>query len=447
MSTFSIPDSMQIARNLSEAIKLETVSFDENSPAFPFEELHRLLERQYPLVHQHLKKEAVNHLSLLFTWQGTEPDLPPVAFLAHMDVVPADSTNWTHPAFSGDIADGFIWGRGVVDMKCQLITLMEAAETLLASGFKPRRTIYIALGHDEEIGGRYGGKMIAETMQKRKIKLDAVMDEGGSVSGGVAPGVSGLIATIAFAEKSFANVKLEATARAGHASVPSRTGAIGILSKAILRIEKNPMPANLEFVRPTIKALVPHLPLLFRFIFSSLWLTGGIVKSVLAQSPYSNAIIRNTIAATIVQGGYKSNVLPEKATATLNCRLLPGNTVEELLNHIRKVVNDNRVSVSCTDTSAPSQKPVSIETPYYQDLEMNIAKIYDKVPTCPILMMGATDSRHYQSICNSIYRFQPIVFHKPEEDRTHGIDERIEIEQLPKMVAFNARMMQSWGSR
>ena len=447
MQTFTIPDPMQIAQHLSAAIKLETVSFDENSPTAPFEEMHRLLEKQYPLVHKTLQKETINKLSLLYTWQGKQPELPPVIFLAHMDVVPADASGWSHSPFSGDIAEGFLWGRGVVDMKSQLITLMEAAETLLASGFKPNRTIYIAFGHDEEIGGMHGAKVIAEALQERKIKLEAVMDEGGGISGGMVPGIPGLVATIAYAEKSFVNVKLEATARPGHASIPSRTGAIGILSQAITRIEKNPMPASLEFIRPTIRALVPNLPLLFRFIFGSLWLTGGIVKIALVQSRYSNAMIRNTMAPTIIQGGYKSNVLPEKATAVLNCRLLPGVTAEDLIAHVRKVIRDRRVTITCMDTSAPSKNPVSIQTPFYRDMEMNIAQIYGKVPTCPILMMGATDSRHYQSLCDSVYRFQPIVFNKPEDDRTHGIDERVEIAQLPKMVEFNARMMESWGSR
>jgi len=447
MSTFSVPDSMQIARNLSEAIKLETVSFDENSPVFPFEELHRLLEKQYPLVHQYLKKEIVNRLSLLYTWQGSEPDLPPVAFLAHMDVVPADAGDWTHPPFSGAIDGGYVWGRGVIDMKCQLISLLESAEVLLEAGFTPRRTIYLAFGHDEEIGGGNGAKAIAVILQERGVRMDALMDEGGGIAGGVAPGIKGLIANIAYAEKSFANVRLEVAARAGHASIPRKTGAIGILSRAITRIESHPMPSSLEFVRPTIKALSPHLPFLFHFLFGNLWLTGGLVKMALAQEPVTNAMLRNTIAPTIFQGGYKSNVLPEKASVVLNCRLLPGVGVEELLAHIRKVINNKRVSVTCTDTSAPSQRPVSIDTPYYHDLEANIAGLFGNLPTCPMLMVGASDARHYQTLCNRIYRFQPVMFKTQADDRTHGVDERIEIEQLPRMVEFNARMMESWGSR
>lgn len=226
-----------------------------------------------------------------------------------------------------------------------------------------------------------------------------------------------------------------------------KTGAIGILSRAISRLEKRPMPASIEFVRPTIQALAPHLPFPFRLLFSNLWLTGGLVKMALTQEPVTNAMLRNTIAPTIFQGGYKSNVLPEKAGAVLNCRLLPGVEVEELLAHIRKVINDKRVSVACTDTSAPSRRPVSIDTPYYHDLEANIAGLFGRLPTCPMLMVGASDARHYQALCERIYRFQPVVFKVQADDRTHGVDERIEIEQLHRMVEFNARVMESWGSR
>jgi carboxypeptidase PM20D1 len=168
---------------------------------------------------------------------------------------------------------------------------------------------------------------------------------------------------------------------------------------------------------------------------------------VLSQEPVTNAMLRNTIAPTILQSGYKSNVLPEKASAGLNCRLLPGQSVDELLAHIRMVIHDPRISITCTDTSAPSKRPVSIQTPWYHDMESNIADLFGRIPICPMLMTGASDARYYQEICPCIYRFQPNVFKNPEEDRTHGVNERVEIAQLPVMVEFNARMMQTWGKR
>ncbi len=443
----SIPTEIQIADHLSAVVRCQTISRDDGIHAGPFLELHARLEDLYPLVHKTLKKEVINDLSLLYTWQGSQPNLPAIAFLAHQDVVPVvdGETGWTYPAFSGTIADGSIWGRGVIDMKSQLVALLEAVETLLRAGFQPQRTIYLAFGHDEEVGGKQGASSIAKTLEMRGVHLEVLLDEGGAVSGCVAPGIKGLIATVAMAEKSFANVKIEASARAGHASVPGRGTAINRLSRAVTRLEQQPMPARLDFVRPTIQALLPHLPWPLRLLFGNLWLTGGLVKLGLAQSPFSNAMIRNTIAPTIIQGGYKLNILPEKASVSLNCRLLPENGVTELLDHIKKVVDDQQVSVSLIDTSAPSKKPGNIDTPHFHSLKAAINRCYPGVPVCPMVMFGSTDARYYEQICENIFRFQANVFKKPEDDRTHGIDERLPIAQLPVMVAFNAQLMMDWA--
>ncbi len=445
--SLSISTEMQIAGRLSQVVRCRTVSYDEDSLAEPFFELHALLKSLYPRLHQALRREVVNGLSLLYTWQGTQPELPAVAFLAHQDVVPVvdGEAGWTYPAFSGAIADGCIYGRGVIDMKSQLVALMEAVETLLQAGFQPRRTIYLAFGHDEETGGRQGARAIAALLKERGVRLEALLDEGGAVAGGVAPGYGGPIATIAMAEKSFANVTLKAHARAGHASVPGRVTAIGRLSRAVLRLERRPMPAQLEFVLPTIRALLPHLPWPLRLVFGNLWLTGGLVRAVLAQSPLSNAMIRNTMAPTIVHGGYKLNILPESASVSVNCRLLPGNTVEDLLAYIRKAVADDQVEVSLLDTSAPSKKPGSLDTPAYTALAVAIRKLYGDVPVCPTVISGSTDARYYEGICQNVYRFQPNCFDHPEDDRTHGIDERLPVAQLPVMAQFNAHVMQAWA--
>lgn len=441
-----VPAEMHVADHLSQVVRCRTISYDNDSPAEPFFELHALLENLYPRLRQTLRREVVNGLSLLYTWQGTQPELPAVAFLAHQDVVPVvdGEAGWTYPAFSGAIADGYIYGRGVIDMKCQLVALMEAVEMLLQAGFQPRRTIYLAFGHDEEIGGRQGARAIAALLQERGVRLEALLDEGGAVAGGVAPGYGGPIATIAMAEKSFANVMLKAHARAGHASVPGRVTAIGRLSRAVLRLERRPMPAQLDFVQPTIRALLPYLPWPLRLLFGNLWLTGGLVKAVLAQAPLSNAMIRNTIAPTILQGGYKLNILPENVAVSYNCRLLPGNDADELLAHIRSAVADEQVEVSLLDTSAPSTKPGSLDTATYASLAAVIRKLYGDMPVCPMVISGSTDARHYEGICQNVYRFQPNRFDRPEDDRTHGIDERLPLAELPVMAAFNAHVMQAW---
>ena len=153
-----------------------------------------MLESTYPLVHQKLKREVINGYSLLYTWLGSRPDLEPVMLMAHQDVVSADPTEWTHPPFDGKINDGFIWGRGTLDIKNQLIGIMEAAETLLQQGYRPERTILFGLGHDEETGGVNGCKILGQLFKERGIHLAGIVDEGGGIMEGLAAGGRGPMA-------------------------------------------------------------------------------------------------------------------------------------------------------------------------------------------------------------------------------------------------------------
>ena len=183
-------DARAVAERLAAAIRCQTVPLDDTGTPDPeaFRQLHQLLQECYPLVHQKLKREVINGYSLLYTWQGSRPDLEPVMLMAHQDVVSADPTEWTHPPFDGVIVDGFIWGRGTLDIKNQLIGIMDAAETLLQQGYRPERTILFGLGHDEETGGVNGCKVMGQLLKERGVHLAGIVDEGGGISAGLAAG-------------------------------------------------------------------------------------------------------------------------------------------------------------------------------------------------------------------------------------------------------------------
>ncbi len=188
----------------------------------------------YPLLHATATKTLISDYSLVYRWEGTDPDLDPVLFLAHQDVVPADPGSldeWTHPPFSGAIEDGFIWGRGTLDCKNQLIGALEAAETLLQIGYQPRRTVLFAFGHDEEIGGPNGAQKISGWLQEQGIRAAAVLDEGGTILEGGFPGVNSPVAVIGIVEKGHIDVRMTVTGSPGHASTPPRHTAIGILAR------------------------------------------------------------------------------------------------------------------------------------------------------------------------------------------------------------------------
>ncbi len=444
-------DADAVAQHLAAAIRCRTITIgpgratnDESA----FAALHERLAVLYPLVHQRLERRTFGW-SLLYTWSGRDPDLPPVVFLAHQDVVPVDddwADTWTHDPFGGAIADGFVWGRGAIDLKVQLIGLLEAVEGLLAGGYQPDRTVILAFGHDEEDEGN-GAQQMAAWLAAHDIRPWVVLDEGGAVIEGAVPGVDGAVAVIGTAEKRMVTVTLSATTAPGHASTPPSHTSIGLLAAALARLEAHPMPAHLAFMRPMIRHLGQAAPLLYRLAFANQWLLGGLVRRMLTASPITNASIRTTTATTVVSGGYKDNVLPATATARLNCRLLPGDGIPDVTGHLERVIGDERVQIAVVDGAEPQATPVSpVDDPAYHSLARCIKQVFDGVPVAPYLMVGASDARHYTRLCPRVYRFQPLRLSDDDLARIHGIDERVPVAALARLVAFYQHLMRTWGT-
>jgi carboxypeptidase PM20D1 len=445
-------NGLDLAANLAEIIQCKTISYDSMSApdTAAFLELHSILEKNYPLVHQHLQLEKVNGLTLLFTWHGKQKSLEPVLFAAHQDVVPIDQSSlseWPYPPFSGAIAEGFVWGRGTMDIKCQMTTLLDSVEHLLKQGYQPRRTIYLAFGHDEEIGGSQGAAAIKTLLQEREIRLAAVIDEGGGVIDGAFPGINTPLSLIGTAEKGGLTLELSVESSPGHSSAPPAHTSIGTLAKALTRLEQNPLPASLTHIRPLLLSVAPYSNLVMRMIFANLWLFGGIVRRALAANPTTNALLRTTTAITMIEGGIKSNILPPKAAAQVNFRLLPNISVKEVIDHTRRVIADPEVKINQPLGEGRPASPISsTSSQAYALLGQTIHQVFKDIPVCPFLVTGATDSRHYAQICSSVYRFSPFTIGKDEMGRVHGIAERISIQNLENMMQFFVQLIQSWGS-
>jgi len=441
-----------VAEHLSNAIRCETVSQLERSQPNrkALLELHRSLEKMYPRLHTSLKWETIQDYSLLYTWEGHDPEQPAILLAGHLDVVPADPASlkeWTHPPFSGQVADGLVWGRGALDIKEQVITVMEAVEQLLKTGYQPGRTIYLAFGHDEENGGLSGAKEIAELLKSRGIQLEAVLDEGSFILENILPGVKVPIAAIGLAEKGMLTLKLKVEAEAGHSSTPPARTAIGILSEAILNLEENPLPAHMTFAQRLFKGVGIASPFFYQMAFANLWLFGGMVKRQMSKNPQTNAIIRTTTATTAVAGGIKENVLPTQAKALVNFRLLPGTSIADVCTHATKVIGDKRVNFQPVEGGAWEATSLSpTGSTAYVSLEKTIRQIFGNLPVAPFLVLGATDSRHYAEICQNIYRFTPLTIDPESLRGVHGVNERVSVEALGKMVKFYGQLIQNWGA-
>jgi len=438
-------DGQSVAERLGLAVQIPTLSYlePEKFDRDAFLELHRLLKTLYPKVHAQLKVEPVNDLSLLYTWEGSNPELKPIMLISHLDVVPADDEGWTYPPFSGEIAEGFVWGRGTLDVKNGVIGVLEAVEYLLKEGFQPERTVYLGFGHDEEVSGRHGAVVICKLLKSRGVELGSLLDEGGAVIEGFLPGVDTPVAVIGISEKGYLSLRLTVSVEGGHSSMPPQETAISILSKAIVNLETKPMPPHLEVAEFLMSYLGSALPFYQRMLFANTWLFGGILKKQLSKSHLLNATIRTTTAPTIINAGVKDNVLPGKAEAVVNFRLLPGDDLRSVYEMVLERIHDERVVVTPYEgemlEGGAGWEPSPVadsESPYFKALSNLIKAAFPGALVSPYLVMGGTDARHYAPVTDCALRFSPIQMTREDLQRVHGVNERLSIENCARMAAF-----------
>jgi len=449
-------DAQKASRELAGAIPFQTISWEEGATEEQkkatqeaFVGLHAYLEKTFPQVYAKLDHEIVGANNLLFTWKGSDGSLKPIVMLGHQDVVPIEAgteSKWTHPPFSGEIADGFIWGRGTLDDKMTVVGVLEAVDLLLSKGFQPKRTVILAFGQDEEVGGLEGAEKIAQLLKSRGVRAEFVTDEGGFLSKGMMPGVSAPVAMIGTSEKGYLSLELSVETAGGHSSVPPRESSIGILSKAIHKIESHPMPAH---VHGPIGEFLEYgggsagFPM--RVVYKNMWLFGPVVQHILESSPDSNATLRTTSAATIFRAGTKDNVMPSRAMAIVNFRLLPGDTVATVTDHVRKVVKDPRVKMQPMAGEPPVEASVrsSVDSPDFKLMQKTLAEVYPDAVVAPFVFVAATDSRHYAPLTENIYRFAPMVMDTEDVGRLHGTNERIGVENFARSIEFYCQLIRN----
>jgi len=439
-------ESRQIAERLAGAIRFETVSHEDPADfdGLPFAALEAYLRATYPRTHAALRLEKLADYTLLFEWQGSDPALAPAIFMSHTDVVPVEAeaaARWTHPPYSGAIVDGQVWGRGALDVKTGVILWLEAVEALLEEGVVPRRTIYLSFGHDEEIGGERGATAVAARFAERGIRAAFLFDEGGMILEGHPLLPDRVVASVVTAEKAYFTVELTARGVSGHSSMPPQHTAIGKLARAIRRVEDNPMPARISLpLREMLEAASPHLPFARRFATRNLWLFGGAVKRSFLESDLNASLVRTTFAATLVSGGVKENVIPEVARATINVRILPGDTRQDVLDHLARVIDDPEIEIvgEGWGDGAPA---ASAEGPAFRLASAAIAEVMPEAVILPGLVPGATDSRHFAEVADEILRFVPMRLGVDQLGGAHGRDERISVEPLAQSKAIAMGMV------
>ena len=432
-----------IYQNLSKGLQHKTISFSEEArpDSTAFFGFHRFLKDTFPLVHESLELEKISTYSLLYTWKGSDTSKKPIILMSHMDVVPVDEPtlgDWDARPFEGKITETEIVGRGTLDDKGTLIGLLEAVEQLLEESFQPERTIYLAFGHDEEVGGTNGAAKIAAHLKSKGVQALMTLDEGGFIAEGLVPGVEDDVAIVNLAEKGFASFKLIVETKGGHSSAPPKENTIGMLAQAIVDLENNQRPYKL--VNPIdyqLEYMAPELPFIQKMAMANPWLF---------KKPILEALnAHTTTAPTIISGGVKNNVIPTVAEATINFRILPGETIETVEEHIKNTVSD-KIKVERSGFLTNPSPVSSIDSEGYTTLQQTIRNVFPSSVVIPGLVGGGTDARYFYEISDDVYRFYPIRLGPESMTRFHGIDEKIGKDNYKEIVLFSYHLIKKFSA-
>lgn len=422
--------------SLQGAVRVPTISLnpEDDSTLTPFLQLHQYLEERYPLVFEHSEKTAVGG-ALMLKINGTDTGKLPVAFLSHLDVVPPQLEGWERDPFSGDVDEEFVYGRGTFDMKGQLIALLEGLESLLSQGKKPVRTTYCLFGCDEEVSGE-SAKAMCSLLEKQGVKLDFILDEGMTALDGSAIGVPNL-ALVGVCEKGYANIKVTAKGGAGHASMPPRETSVTVLADAIRKINTHPMKAYWsEPVEELIRLVAPHAKFPVRVVMANSWLFKPLLKPILCKIPSTNAMLRSTFALTLLEGSSAANVIPDRSSVTINCRLNTGESVDKVLAHLRKLVGKTcsveLLPLGYHEATAMS----STKTPVWQAIEKSVASTFPGGVSAPFPFPAGTDSKFYAPVCENIFKFSPHITSSEDRAVMHNVNEKLRLSAFQSDLEF-----------
>lgn len=439
-------DELRAVENLRALIQIPTTShLDEADTQWPqFVAFRDALATRYPKLHDVLDLELVDGHSLLFRWKGREDGRPSV-LMAHYDVVPATVEGWQHPPFAaelvGEAGDQVVWGRGTLDDKGSLVSVMEAVEAKVVAGFTPQHDIYLSFGHNEETAGS-GAQVIVELMEDRHIRPELVLDEGGAIVEGIFPGVKDPIAVVGVSEKGILSLRLTVEQQGGHASTPPKMTATVRLARALVRLNRKPfrtsfVPTNLEMIR----TLGAHASQPLRWVFTNLWLTRLPLLGLFARlTDETSAMVRTTQAVTQLSGAQAANALAERAEAIVNIRVAIDSSVDVAIAHVRRAIRDDGVIITSLHPTEPS--PVSPTSGRAWDLiKGTIENTYPGTIVTPYVMLGASDSRHFTRISDHVYRFSPFEMSTEERGTLHAKNERIRVSTFLKGIDFYTRLI------
>ncbi len=432
-----------LAEHLAGMVRFSTISsLDEKEMDWEqFFGFHKYLEDTYPLVHRTFKRTIVGRAGLVYEWRTSKSsDKRPVLLLAHQDVVPpGDLSLWEHEPFAGEIADGYVWGRGSLDCKNSIMGHMEALEALIAEGFEPDYDIYLAYGYNEEISTTSpdpAAKKIATYLKEQGIRIGVAIDEGGSIVSGKSVGVDGLVANVGLGEKGYADLVMYKEGKAGHTARPGKPNIMADVARAVVKLDEHPFPYRiLPAIAEQYRQLAPRVDEPMRTIYADIEKNSETFFKLMDSDPGVKAKFQTTVAMTMAEGSYRPNIMPSKVSVRINCRPLPGETIDSVLERCRKVIGDSsEVKIDCLGGRDPSPMTDG-QGPEFAHIKETIEGLYPGICVVPSICLGGTDAWFYYEVADHVFRFSG-EYRTSRNGSAHGINERILIETIHAIPDF-----------
>lgn len=470
----TLPSEKAIKRFVG-GIRIPTISNDvyEETDFAPFDRFKAYLPEVYPQIYKNMDTLTINKYGLIFHWKGKNKNLKPILFLSHYDVVPVigynpqtDATSdtifqpndkasaqidnvqekWDYSPFSGAVANGRIYGRGTLDMKCMLFSLFEAADELISAGFQPEQDIWFAFGQDEEVSGRQGAVHIANYFKEQGIVFDAVYDEGGIVAsaGSIMESIQKPLALIGTGEKGFLTLRIKAFGLGGHSSMPPAKGSLVYIAEIIEKLNENQMkPQIIPPVASFLNNIGGEMNFTSRLAIANQWLLKPLLFKSLSNAPSSNALIRSTTAITMAKGSDAPNVLTSASEVVVNFRILPEETIEDVMNHVTEVCKGYQVEIETLSSREPSA--ISPEnTRGFEIIKQTVPQLYPNAIITSYITIGGTDAYKYQIVSDNVYRFLPFELNSYEQRTIHNENEHITLENYGRMIWYFGQIMKNY---
>lgn len=442
-------DTSSISEIFSGMISIPTVSGEGNEEIYEIDRYKNYLRSQFPVLFHKAEVTPIGNALLLFLRGDEEKkqgELLPVLFTGHMDVVPIPDENvWLHPPFSGEIADGCVWGRGSQDMKCAQCALLYAWDNALKEGIRHRRGVYLYLSCDEETGGKTTEKA-AEYLKNKGVKLEAVFDEGGMITDTFMK-LKKRVAMLGIAEKGSLKFRFTARSSGGHASNPPKNTVIVKMAELITDLEQN-SPFRQEL---TVEAKI-MLKKAMEEIAESDPRRKKFEKALQEKAPYSelhelcadaNAMLGATIAFTMIEGGTAFNALPTNITMIANVRTGSNQKADE----IRKILTKkaNQYGITCSMEGGEDASLITdLNSWGYQTMADCVRKTFKDVVPLPFVLYGGTDSKHFQQLTQQIIRFSPIYTTDDQGRGVHGNNEYCNIDAVEGGALFYYNLIKDY---